>query len=180
MKQTKIGVLDEILKEIDEDWRLNVTELFNAFEEVHFKKDELLSNNWGELYFIAEGIFGKYEKSCPMRYAIAGESIMIPNYRHKYIFKALTDSKVYMIPREVLYHLNKRNPYIFPLYDKIMARQERYLDFKTKLKDLPNCERLPVVLAKFPKIRQYITNKELACFLGYSRETLRKYDDWIV
>lgn len=174
MRYHKEELLDMVFSELNQNWQQQLPELQDAFEEVNFSKGELLSNNWGELYVVAEGAFGKYAKKQPQRYAMPGEPLLIPNFRHNYIFKALADTKTYLITKEQLYAINESNPKLFSLYQKLIGKHDQYLAFRTDLLDVPFLERCQMLLKKYPKIRSYINNGELSSFLNMSKESLRK------
>ena len=59
MKKSKEEILASFLIDIHAEWVSAIPELTDAFEEIRFVKGEYLTNNWGELYLIAEGLFGK-------------------------------------------------------------------------------------------------------------------------
>lgn len=174
MKKSKEEILASFLKDIHGEWISAIPELTDAFAEIRFVKGEYLTNNWGELYLIAEGIFGKYEKTCPVRYAISGESLMIPNHSHNYQFIALTDCRTFMTTRKQLYTINAKNPKLFPIYASLMDKQQQYLDYRAKLLSLPNPDKYDFVFDKYPDIREFIKHKELAQFMGISEELLRR------
>jgi len=174
MKKSKEEILASFLKDIHAEWVSAIPELTDAFEEIRFVKGEYLTNNWGELYLISEGIFGKYEKTCPVRYAIRGESLMIPNHRHNYQFIALSDCRTFMTTRKQLYEINAKNPNLLPIYIGLMEKQQNYLDYRQHLRDLPNIDKYPFLLEKYPNITKYVTQIELAQFMGMSREYLRQ------
>ncbi|MEN5055612.1 hypothetical protein [Sphingobacterium kitahiroshimense] len=174
MKKSKEEILASFLKDIHAEWVSAIPELTDAFEEIRFVKGEYLTNNWGELYLISEGIFGKYEKTCPVRYAIRGESLMIPNHRHNYQFISLSDCRTFMTTRKQLYEINAKNPNLLPIYIGLMEKQQNYLDYRQHLRDLPNIDKYPFLLEKYPNITKYVTQIELAQFMGMSREYLRQ------
>lgn len=174
MRKSKEEILASFLKDIHPEWVSAIPELTDAFEEISFVKGEYLTNNWGELYLIAEGMFGKYEKTCPVRYAISGESLMIPNHRHNYQFIALSDCRTFMTTRKQLYAINVKNPKLFPIYASLMDKQQQYLDYRQQLRDLPNIDKYPFLLQKYPNITQDVKQIELAHFMGMSRESLRQ------
>lgn len=173
MRKSKEDILDIFLKDINPDWRSAIPELITAFEEIRFVKGEQLTNNWGELYLIVDGIFAKHEKTCPVRYAIAGESLMVPNQRHNYQFVALNDCRTFMTTQVQLYTINETNPKLFPIYAMLMEKQQQYLDYREKLLSLPNPDKFDYVFDKYPNIREHIKHKELARFMGISEELLR-------
>ncbi|MDM1296516.1 hypothetical protein HX021_19700 [Sphingobacterium sp. N143] len=121
-----------------------------------------------------DGIFGKYEKTCPVRYAIAGESLMIPNHRHAYQFTALSDCRTYRTSLKQLEEINDRNPKVFYLYANLKERQQSYLDYRHKLLSLHNQDKYDFIFNKYPDILSHITQKELAKFMGISMELLRR------
>lgn len=174
MRKSKEEILASFLKDIHSDYVSAMPELTDAFEEIRFVKGEHLTNNWGELYLIVEGIFGKYEKTFPVRYAISGESLMIPNHSHNFQFIALSDSRTFMTTRKQLYTINAKNPKLFPIYASLMDKQQQYLNYRAKLLSLPNPDKYDFVFDKYPDIRQYIKHKELAQFMGISEELLRR------
>lgn len=174
MRKSKKEILDVFFNEIDVNWNTNLPELIDAFEEVNFSISEQLTNNWGELFLIVEGYIGKYEKTCPMRYAIAGEPLLIPNYRHNFQFRALSNCKTYMITREQRYAINRINPELFVLHDQLIDKQQQCLNYRQQLRDLPNTEKYPFILAKYPHITKHVKQIELAHFMGMSRESLRQ------
>lgn len=174
MRKSKKEILDIFFKDIDPHWASSIPELLDAFEEMRFVKGEYLTNHYGDLYLIVNGFFGKYEKTHPVRYAITGESLMIPNQRHHYQFIALTDSITYLTTREQLFTINQKNHRLFPIYACLMDRQQQYLDYREKLLSLHNQDKYDYVFDRYPDIRRYIKHKELARFMGISEELLRR------
>lgn len=174
MKRSKEDLLNPFFKEIYPDWQKEIPELKTAFAEERFIKGEQLINDWGDLYLIVDGIFGKYEKTCPVRYAIEGESLMIPNQRHAYQFTALSDCRTYRTSLKQLYEINGNNSKLFCLYANLKEKQQIYLDYRHKLLSLHNEDKYNFIFDKYPDILSHITQKELARFMGISIELLRR------
>lgn len=174
MKKSKEDLLDSFFSDINPQWKHEIPELSAVFEEEHFMKGERLVNDWGELYLIVEGIFGKYEKTCPLRYAIAGESLMIPNHKHRYQFIALSESRAYRTSLRQLEEINAHNSKVFYLYANLTDKQQIYLDYRHKLLSIHNEDKYDFVFDKYPDILSHITQKELARFMGISIELLRR------
>lgn len=174
MKKSKSAILDRFFRDINPQWQSVIPELSSVFEEEPFMKGERLTNDWGELYLIVDGIFGKYEKTCPLRYAIAGESLMIPNHKNRYQFIALSDCLTYRTSLRQLEEINARNSKVFYLYANLKDKQETYLDYRHKLLSLNNQDKFDFVFAKYPDIRSYVKHNELARFMGISSELLRR------
>lgn len=174
MKKSKEDLLDSFFSDINPHWQTEIPELSGIFEEEHFMKGERLVNDWGELYLIVEGIFGKYEKTCPLRYAIAGESLMIPNHKHRYQFIALSESRTYRTSLRQLEEINAHNSKVFYLYANLTDKQQIYLDYRHKLLSLNNQDKYDFVFDKYPDLRSYVKHHELAQFMGISGELLRR------
>jgi len=174
MKKSKKDLLHPFLGDINPRWQSEIPELTVVFEEERFVKGEHLINDWGDLYLIVEGTFGKYEKTCPIRYAIAGESLMIPNQKHGYQFVALTDCHTYRTSLKQLEEINDHNPKVFYLYANLKDKQQVYLDYRHKLLSLHNQDKYDFVFDKYPNIHSHITQRELAKFMGISMELLRR------
>jgi hypothetical protein len=174
MKKGKLAVLDSFFHTINPQWQQEIPELSTAFEEERFMKGERLTNDWGEFYLIVDGIFGKYEKTCPLHYAVAGESLMIPNHKHRYQFIALSDCRTYRTSLRQLEEINAHNSKVFYLYANLKDRQETYLDYRHKLLSLNNQDKFDFVFDKYPDLRSYVKHYELARFMGISSELLRR------
>ena len=174
MKKSKEYLLDSFFRDIDSQWQHEIPELSAVFEEERFSPGERLINDWGELYLIVDGIFGKYEKTCPVRYAISGESLMIPNHKHRYQFIALSDCHTYRTSLRQLEEINARNSKVFHLYANLRDRQQTYLDYRHKLLSLNNQDKYDFVFDKYPDLRSYVKHHELARFMGISSELLRR------
>lgn len=174
MKKSKNDLLDPFMGDIHPHWQNEIPELSAVFEEERFIRGEQLINDWGELYLIIDGIFGKYEKTCPVRYAIAGESLMIPNQRHAFQFTALSDCRTYRTSFKRLEELNDHNPKVFYLYANLKEKQQVYLDYRHQLLSLHNQDKYDFMFDKYPDILSHITQRELAQFMGISIELLRR------
>ncbi|WP_157626058.1 cyclic nucleotide-binding domain-containing protein [Sphingobacterium sp. B29] len=174
MKKSKDYLLDSFFRDIDPQWQHEIPELSAVFEEERFSPGERLINDWGELYLIVDGIFGKYEKTCPVRYALAGESLMIPNHKHRYQFIALSDCRTYRTSLRQLEEINAHNPKVFYLYANLTDKQQTYLDYRHKLLSLNNQDKFDFVFNKYPDLRSYVKHHELARFMGISSELLRR------
>ncbi|MGJ1442683.1 cyclic nucleotide-binding domain-containing protein [Sphingobacterium siyangense] len=174
MKKSKEYLLDPFFRDINPQWQHEIPELSAVFEEERFSPGERLINDWGELYLIVSGIFGKYEKICPVRYAISGESLMIPNHKHRYQFIALSDCRTYRTSLRQLEEINAHNPKVFYLYANLRDKQETYLDYRHKLLSLNNQDKYDFVFDKYPDLRSYVKHHELALFMGISSELLRR------
>ena len=174
MKKSKELLLDPFFRDINSLWQTEISELSAVFEEERFMTGERLTNDWGELYLIVDGIFGKYEKTCPLRYALAGESLMIPNHKHRYQFIALSDCLTYRTSLRQLEEINAHNSKVFYLYANLKDRQETYLDYRHKLLSLNNQDKYDFVFDKYPDLRSYVKHKEIARFMGISGELLRR------
>ncbi|KKX52109.1 hypothetical protein [Sphingobacterium sp. IITKGP-BTPF85] len=79
-----------------------------------------------------------------------------------------------MTTRKQLYEINAKNPNLLPIYIGLMEKQQNYLDYRQHLRDLPNIDKYPFLLEKYPNITKYVTQIELAQFMGMSREYLRQ------
>ena len=174
MKKSKEDLLDCFFSDINPHWKHEIPELSFVFEEEHFTQGERLVNDWGELYLIIDGIFGKYEKTCPVRYVTAGESLMIPNHKHRYQFIALRDCRTFRTSLRQLEEINAHNSKVFYLYANLQDKQQTYLDYRHKLLSLNNQDKYDFVFDKYPTILSYITQRELAQFMGISMELLRR------
>lgn len=174
MKKSKEYLLDSFFRDINPQWQTDIHELSTVFEEEHFMKGERLINDWGELYLIVDGIFGKYEKTSPVRYAIAGESLMVPNHKHRYQFTALSDCRTYRTSLQKLVEINAHNSKVFHLYANLTDKQQTYLDYRHKLLSLNNQDKFDFVFDKYPDLRSYVKHHELARFMGISSELLRR------
>ncbi len=174
MRKSKEDLLDSFFGDIHPQWRNEIPELATVFEEERFIRGEQLINDWGDLYLIIDGSIAKYEKTCPVRYAIAGESLMIPNQRHSYQFTALSDCRTYRTSLKQLKEINESNPKVFYLYANLKEKQQTYLDYRHKLLSLHNHDKYDFVFGKYPDILSLITQRELAKFMGISMELLRR------
>ncbi|MDR0265055.1 MAG: hypothetical protein LBJ04_17690 [Sphingobacterium sp.] len=174
MRKSKEDLLDPFFRDLQPQWRREIPALSAIFEEERFIKGEQLMNNWGDLYLLIDGIFGKYEKKYPVRYALAGETLMIPNHRHSYQFVALSDCRTYRTSLKQLDEINKNNPKVFYLYANLKEKQQVYLDYRHRLLSLHNQDKYDFVFDKYPDIRSYVRHKELAQFMGISEELLRR------
>lgn len=174
MRKSKEDLLDSFFRDIHPQWLSEIPKLSAVFEEERFVRGEQLINDWGDLYLIVEGIFGKYEKTCPVRYAIASESLMIPSQKHSYQFVALTDCRAYRSSLQQLAKINDNNPKVFYLYANLKEKQQTYLDYRHKLLSLHNQDKYDFVFDKYPDILSHITQRELAQFMGISIELLRR------
>lgn len=174
MRRSKHAQLDPFFKHILPHWQDDIPELSSLLEAEKFVKGEHLINDWGDLYLITEGIFGKYEKTCPVRYALAGESLMIPNQKHNYRFVALSDCQTFRTSFRQLEEINAYNPKVFYLYAHLKDQQLRYLDYRHKLLSLHNQDKYDFVFDHYPDLLAHITQKELAQFMGISMELLRR------
>ncbi|MEZ0453248.1 hypothetical protein ABTW24_16755 [Sphingobacterium thalpophilum] len=174
MRRSKTEILDLFFKDIHASWQKDIPELVTIFDEERFEQGEQMINDRGELYLIVNGIFGKYEKTCPVRYAIAGEPLMIPIQKHSYHFVAITQGNTLRTSLSQFMEINDHNPRVFFLYAKMMARQQQYLDYRHKLLSLHNQDKYDFLLDKYPDLRQHILHKELAQFMGISEELLRR------
>lgn len=174
MKKIKEDLLDPFFRDIDPRWQHEIPELSAVFEEERFSPGERLINDWGDLYLIVDGIFGKYEKTCPVRYAISGESLMIPNHKHRYQLIALSDCRTYRTSLRQLEEINAHNSKVFYLYANLKDKQDTYLDYRHKLLSLNNQDKYDFMFDKYPDILSHITQRELAQFMGISIELLRR------
>ncbi|WP_400261164.1 hypothetical protein ACFX5U_14535 [Sphingobacterium sp. SG20118] len=174
MRKTKEEIMDTIFKDIYSNWKSDIPELADAFEEVQFTKGEQLTNNWGDLYLLTEGMMGKYDKTCPVRYVLSGEPLLIPNSRHNFQFRAASDTKAYVIIRQALHAINQSNSKFFEFYTYLIDKQQQHIDYRQQLLSTPNFDKYEFVLKKYPYIRTLIKHKELALFMGVSVEYLRQ------
>lgn len=172
--KNKTANLIDYLNDVFPTWKQEVPKFMDYFEELHLEAGEPLPSQRGDIYFITSGAIGKYEKMIPKRYITMRELIIIPFDSKPLLFVALEDSSILFLQRPDLYRLARDYSVTIQLYDQLRAKQEKAVDFRATLLEMPKAERLEVFRSKFTRIIPLITRTELAKFLGISREYLRK------
>lgn len=166
--------IDDYLEKLSPNWKENFPQLKNYFEEIHLLEDELLSNQRGDIYYVNDGIIGKYERKLPQRYILRNEIIIVSILHSNLQFKALQESHLWVISRQSLHRVVALYADIMPIYDNMVHQQQEALEFRLQLLEMPKSERMDFLRSKFASVIPHITRKELAQFLNISEEYLRR------
>ncbi|WP_437918761.1 hypothetical protein [Sphingobacterium sp. LRF_L2] len=162
------------LTSIFPEWKKEVPLLPTYFEEIQLERGEPLPSQRGDIYFVQRGTIGKYLKNIPQRYIQANQLIIVPLIAKPPLFKALEDSTILLLPLPVRYQIARQYPCMIEVYDHLRAKQEKDVDFRTSILEMPRTQRLKAFRSKFERLDVLLPRIELAQFLGISREYLRK------
>lgn len=174
MHSPEIDILSAYLNRHISLWEQTIPDLLIHFEQVNLEVNEYLPCQRGDIYFVCKGYLGQYRKNQPIAYFQVGHPILLSLQNSPAPLKALTDSTILMLRRETTYLLNEKYTGTFELYQQLSVLHEKIIKFKDELRSIPKMQRLAAFRQEYKAIIPLISRKELAQFLGISREYLRR------